>query len=609
MSTVTFHLHINILLHGTILQYALGIGKRILLLHEDALKRFIIKMNRGLKHSHRLTGFGIEQQFGPGYLTNNRALHGGASDRALHRSGRLLAVLGFSPESRSVFLTAAPTISAAPSESPSLEPTISSHSTALPSSTPSMSPTELPTLSPSNMPSFEPTVSVQPSDIPSFMPSKAPSSPPTGDPTSAPSGLPTVSSRPSAFPSVAPSSVPSSSPTEAPDNNYCEDAFDVFVDDSVYISDLYYYPSSSPGSMTPTSSPTSSVFFSASPTATNENLPAQQLANNPTLVVPATDAPVIPFFFSASPTGAPSAATATLYQRRRSLMSERNVFASRQSNVTTRQYDFYVDDNGLVFHSIIDCKVGNLYQSPARWYRFTGIGPASVTTCNEGTMTAGNIQGRFDRNPKLHECRNRTMTNQMHVLTHKVFTDSQNCPLHSTCPRDLVKETTFDDEFNPECVTVTWLSSVGADYILLVSDGDGRESINAPIVISISTNDRCSRAYSILARGDTYTATISGTSADDNTPACGGATGTLGQTRWFRILGTGGVIRASTCVDTVIDTHISIIRGTSCDSLECVTGNDDGCNQQSSISWNSIDDVPYFIVVHTRQEGGFALKV
>lgn len=115
-----------------------------------------------------------------------------------------------------------------PSHSPSFVPTISGVPTvsAPPSDLPSLQPSNQPTMSaapsdgPSNQPSSRPSISNAPSDMPSPQPSKQPtiSDAPSSGPTSQPSSNPT--STPSTAPSRAPIMQPSKRPTtsNAPSN-------------------------------------------------------------------------------------------------------------------------------------------------------------------------------------------------------------------------------------------------------------------------------------------------------------------------------------------------------------------------------------------------------
>ena len=52
--------------------------------------------------------------------------------------------------------------------------------------------------------------------------------------------------------------------------------------------------------------------------------------------------------------------------------------------------------------------------------------------------------------------------------------------------------------------------------------------------------------------------------------------------------GTGERLFADTCDEkTNFDTKLSIFAGRDCANLQCITGNDDGCGLQSTLSWDS----------------------
>ena len=75
---------------------------------------------------------------------------------------------------------------------------------------------------------------------------------------------------------------------------------------------------------------------------------------------------------------------------------------------------------------------------------------------------------------------------------------------------------------------------------------------------------------------------------------------------WYKVEGTGAGMVASTChVVTDFDTRISVFRGSDCEALECVAGNDDshqssscGSSSSSQVSWLSQLGQEYHILVH-----------
>lgn len=106
-------------------------------------------------------------------------------------------------------------------------------------------------------------------------------------------------------------------------------------------------------------------------------------------------------------------------------------------------------------------------------------------------------------------------------------------------------------------------------------------------------NDECVDAI-MLSVGDTDTGSTA-IADDDNPPACSGAgDGTSGGV-WYVVLGTGLDITAATC-GSGFDTQLAVYTG-SCGALSCVAGNDDACGLQSSVTWNSLAGVPYYLYI------------
>ena len=81
-----------------------------------------------------------------------------------------------------------------------------------------------------------------------------------------------------------------------------------------------------------------------------------------------------------------------------------------------------------------------------------------------------------------------------------------------------------------------------------------------------------------------------------------------------KMQGTGERLRANTCDNrTDFDTKLSVFSGDSnCRNLTCVTGNDDGCGLQSSLSFDTVLGTAYFILLHgwgTNTYGNYAFTV
>lgn len=112
---------------------------------------------------------------------------------------------------------------------------------------------------------------------------------------------------------------------------------------------------------------------------------------------------------------------------------------------------------------------------------------------------------------------------------------------------------------------------------------------------TVPENNDCENAEPVsenFALGTTL-----GASIDDDTGVCDVDVSAPGV--WYTVRGTGQRITADTCSDsTNFDTKITVYQGSSCSRLSCVEGNDDYCDLQSSVTWESTVDQEYKILVH-----------
>lgn len=126
-------------------------------------------------------------------------------------------------------------------------------------------------------------------------------------------------------------------------------------------------------------------------------------------------------------------------------------------------------------------------------------------------------------------------------------------------------------------------------------------------------NDDCSGAIAV-----TCGSSVSGNTAlatPDNAPTCVTTVGTGGG-MWYKVIGNGGFINASTCSpNTDYDTKLNVYTG-SCTAFTCVTGNDDDANcssgtLKSTVTWCSTLGQSYWILVHGfgSAQGNFTLSI
>lgn len=113
-------------------------------------------------------------------------------------------------------------------------------------------------------------------------------------------------------------------------------------------------------------------------------------------------------------------------------------------------------------------------------------------------------------------------------------------------------------------------------------------------------NDECSGAVSVEVNGDTTLGSTLNSNVDTiPNQECGGEVSAPGV--WYSVKGNGGTLTASLCENTDYDTRISVFEGT-CDSLQCVGGNDDFCLLQSAYEWSSVQEKTYYILVRRTVE-------
>jgi len=133
----------------------------------------------------------------------------------------------------------------------------------------------------------------------------------------------------------------------------------------------------------------------------------------------------------------------------------------------------------------------------------------------------------------------------------------------------------------------------------------------ANIIFNASSvvNDLCANAVTVSCGSSTAGTTIG---------AFFDAVGTCGTTNtapgvWYKFVGTGDFVTASTCNAATFDTKISVFSG-SCTALNCIGGVDDspGCaGFTTQFSWSTVPGVDYFILVHGfgSATGNFTLSI
>ena len=130
-----------------------------------------------------------------------------------------------------------------------------------------------------------------------------------------------------------------------------------------------------------------------------------------------------------------------------------------------------------------------------------------------------------------------------------------------------------------------------------------------------SANNFCTDAI-LLEPGAVQQGSTSTANADVNVDSCdytGVNTKNQAPGVWYKVVGTGSGMRASTCgPETSFDTRISIYKGENCEALKCIIADDNGCGFQSSAYWFANQGETYYILVTGNlfsNFGDFVLRI
>ena len=110
-------------------------------------------------------------------------------------------------------------------------------------------------------------------------------------------------------------------------------------------------------------------------------------------------------------------------------------------------------------------------------------------------------------------------------------------------------------------------------------------------------NDSCFDATEILC-GEPLNGTMAFSTSDPGAVSCDATNAITTPGVWYHYVGAGGQVTAATCGGTAQDTKLHIFTGT-CDNLQCLTQNDDGCGAGflSSVSFTAESGTDYWILV------------
>ncbi len=169
------------------------------------------------------------------------------------------------------------------------------------------------------------------------------------------------------------------------------------------------------------------------------------------------------------------------------------------------------------------------------------------------------------------------------------------------------------DDCDRPCVMPPALRlNAGQTYYIQV--GGGADDQGYPLTLKhqfLPINDDCDDAVQVttipsVTPGNTGRMTVdTGAVCDDQPDTVPTAPGV-----WYKVLGTGTTMTASTCGLADFDTRITVFCS-GCGGLTCVGYNNDACGVQSSVSWCAAPGMIYHILVHGYEDeaGPFRLNL
>lgn len=113
-------------------------------------------------------------------------------------------------------------------------------------------------------------------------------------------------------------------------------------------------------------------------------------------------------------------------------------------------------------------------------------------------------------------------------------------------------------------------------------------------------NDNCASAFLVIVPSQTLSNNLGAT--DDVVPNCGEVISPVTAGVWYRVVGTGDSLEATTCSGVSdFDTKLAVYRN-SCASLICIGGDDDNpactfSTNLSTVRWLSVNGTTYYILV------------
>eukprot|EP00538_Stauroneis_constricta_P006094 CAMPEP_0119563920 /NCGR_PEP_ID=MMETSP1352-20130426/25242_1 /TAXON_ID=265584 /ORGANISM="Stauroneis constricta, Strain CCMP1120" /LENGTH=2377 /DNA_ID=CAMNT_0007612611 /DNA_START=158 /DNA_END=7291 /DNA_ORIENTATION=+ len=281
--------------------------------------------------------------------------------------------------------------------------------------------------------------------------------------------------------------------------------------------------------------------------------------------------------------------------------------------------------------------VGSIRQA-GTWWEIDGDG----TLFRASTCRLYNFESSKDRSHIIQVFKGLSCA-EMRCLDDTDSVHHRSCQPQATSALDEPSSGSMRAAFNE----VTWLSSPGEKYYVLVSTADLLIGQSPPLIStmvssdpplgyemtmqSVAINGVCETAIPLrfdtdengvsTSQGSIVGSTKRAALPTEFTASCDGATQVTAPGVWYSIVGQNEHITIDTC-DSIsakkldptfgmFDTQIIVLNGR-CNGLRCVSGNNDrrGCLQQSSVTWYGKRREKYHILVFGEglDQGDFVLS-
>jgi hypothetical protein len=229
-----------------------------------------------------------------------------------------------------------------------------------------------------------------------------------------------------------------------------------------------------------------------------------------------------------------------------------------------------------------------------------GVGVSGCVAGVDAASTSPSVQGEwyFVKSDggllNVSVCENSAINTQVTVFQAEV----------SECAA-LTCNTTSGTTYGNGCA-YSWETTRNTVYHILVYTPSGSTGGGYGMTVTSTgpptvENDNCTSATPLVIGAAPVFGTTLGATISDVGLFCG--VEATSPTVWFSVIGNGRDLLASLCGYTTFDTKISVYASSdgSCATLECLGGEDDSCELQSSYSWPSLENTRYYIMVRVER--------